>query len=140
MRVRRFVAKIRGMQDRRSWLKAFGVGALVAPIVDGMPNLSLPAQLVTTPEIKAVEVVKQIDIDGIISGDHCDIMVILRDRRTRTVYRFHGETFVVECKPDFIDVSRSTSLFRKRIIGRQDVEWTLKGLMLENVKYMEQKP
>lgn len=43
------------MNSRRDWLKCFGAGALIVPIIGAKADESNAAQLIETPRIKPVE-------------------------------------------------------------------------------------
>ena len=42
------------MNTRRELLKYFGIGTVIVPLVGGAPDVTTPAKLIATPELKPV--------------------------------------------------------------------------------------
>lgn len=84
--------------QRRDLLKLFGIGASIAPIVNGMPRIEAAANLIELPKVEPVSLESAMP-NGAINdflnshARECDIRVSIR-AASGTVYHFKGATFV----------------------------------------------
>lgn len=81
--------------DRRSFLKFFGVGATIAPVVGGLVNHEAQATLIEQPHVKILEP-PHIEAVSALDGEY-DARVILRSRS-------YGKTFQFECAVQVADL------------------------------------
>lgn len=72
--------------NRRGLLKAFGIGALIAPIIGGKAETSATAQLIEVPKVKPVELFQELpkSLDAR-QVEKVTLLLELRDGTTRRI-------------------------------------------------------
>src|SRR5438128_32819 len=75
-------------EDRRSFLKLFGIGAVVAPVVGGVMVQSSQALIVEPPKVEAIEAPPLIEASrNLFPGDY-DATIYLKHRGTGKLTRW----------------------------------------------------
>ena len=57
------------MTDRRSFLKLFGAGATIVPVIAGVVDVTSPARLVVEPTVEPVTLVTQ-NVEEAVAKDY----------------------------------------------------------------------
>lgn len=94
---------------RRDLLKHFGIGAVVAPIVAGKPNLELPARLLAVPKVELIEAKAMPDFSPVVLADVKSISVVFEfaNGSRRTIlgdYLFQRDGYAPGAKQLQIDI------------------------------------
>ena len=111
------------MSNRRNFLKFFGVGATIVPVVNGLPKVDAPASLLEIPKVEPVVLAQSIPMqnDFIASQSRpCEITVSLRSASGK-VYHFSASTFVTQVGAKYPDMIH----FRQNLAS---VTWTFSGI------------
>lgn len=96
------------MNNRRDFLRFFGVGATVVPLIEGMPSTENQAVILVPPAIEIPKPSEISVVSGIPDFGACDVVVFLRDQRTRAVTRLDCTGFVMEWKTNWMGLGRGT--------------------------------
>lgn len=84
------------MTDRREFLKLFGVGTAIVPIIGGKPNLFAAARFIEAPKVELASSSEAMMLEQnntILTGD--DLIVRTIDPLTQKVYFVHAKKFVI---------------------------------------------
>lgn len=99
------------MLDRRGLLKLFGVGAVVAPVVNGIVVTEPAAKLITIPEVEIIEPRATTTILNERNphwernlhwkslNDENEIVIHVKNKKTGRAYRMDCNAFMVETHP-----------------------------------------
>lgn len=96
------------MNSRRDWLKFFGAGAVIVPIIGAKADESQAAQLIEVPHIKPVELFASIPkpIDLRRNVTEAVLLVTLRDGTKRRLKIDNPQGWgTIELRTDSIEVS-----------------------------------
>lgn len=117
------------MNSRRDLLKLFGVGALVAPVIKGIPSVESVALIVTPPTIEIPPPPKVQAFAAMPDFMDSDVVVFARDRKTGSVMRMECRAFLTEWKHEMIDISSHSidPRFREFVPAQTTVTFTATG-------------
>jgi len=126
--------------NRRVLLKFFGAGAVIAPVINGLPDNQVQAKLIAEPNFDIVKPALSTHGPSFESlKDECEVTVYVRHKASKTVTRIDCNAFVVEAKSmPVIDVTShyANDGFRHFIPGFFDtsVTFTATGNVKMNVQ------
>jgi hypothetical protein len=132
-----------GLFNRRDLLKFFGAGAVIAPVINGLPDNQVQAKLIAEPSFDLVKPVMSSSSPGFdafrVGKDECEVTVYVRHKASKTVTRIDCNAFIVEAKSiPIIDVTsfETGGMYRKFIPGFLDtsVTFTATGDVKMNVQ------
>ena len=97
------------MVDRRDFLKFFGAGATVVPLIGGMPHAGAVARLIEPPRVEQVEPKVELATPGDVEAMKYDTLracvQITQIKPTQSVFGFAGGEFVIAATANEIDVT-----------------------------------
>ena len=112
--------------NRRDIFKLFGVGAMVVPVINGMPHEEARSLIVEPPRVEPVEFTvhpPRWDDFG-----KCDVMVFARDQKTGTVMSMQCEAFIASANYHIVDVTTSMgTLCRRKLPTYVEVSFVATG-------------
>lgn len=117
------------MESRRDFLKLFGVGAAIVPIIGGVPSLAAEAKIISPPKVELVDDLTTFgEIEGkTLKPGQYGITVIMEDANGKRSV-IHGKTFLFNVGVETRDVhSRFNKSLRMKVIERERVTWNLSG-------------
>jgi len=119
------------MTDRRNFLKLFGIGATVAPVIAGMPSMNDQAIIVEPPKLTIPETPKIVPVTAMPDFGLSDCVVFLRDKKTQRTIRIDATGFVADYKMPSLDLTSYGDIYRRLTpdIGRQEITFTVTGPM-----------
>ena len=101
--------------SRRGIFQLFGVGALVAPIINGVPEDRAVARLVEVPKVEIPKMVEGPPLSAFEENELVDITLYARVKSTGAVFSMHCHTAVCESisvKVPVCGIMERESLFR----------------------------
>ena len=101
------------MNNRRDFLKFFGVGAVVVPLIEGMPSTENQAMIIYPPKIEISKPSDVILVDHIFKFGKVNVTVFVRDQKTRQVAVIDAEGFVMEYVRSNIDATHLGSVMEE---------------------------
>lgn len=130
------------MNNRRDFLKYFGIGASIIPVVNGMPNPEAEAKLIAVPQVELPPSPQLLsrDLRSIINGlgPH-QLLVILRTPEGER-FTFEASTFVTQSKISMLDVTSLSSSVKELIPNPLDeVVWEMKGVLVGSGRTMSHR-
>ena len=97
------------MVDRRDFLKFFGVGATVVPLIGGMPHSGAVARLVDIPHVEQVEpkivMATAADVEALKYDTLRACVKIEQTKPNPAMFAFAGGEFVITATANEIDVT-----------------------------------
>ncbi len=121
------------MTDRREFLKLFGVGCAVVPIIGGAPVAAAESRLIEIPKLIPVEQPSMAgSADGVrfMSGP-LGITVTLDDPSDGKRVTLHGKTFVMSIQNEIGDCrSWHDRVPFAQIVKKQIATWRMEGQLL----------
>jgi hypothetical protein len=114
------------MNNRRDFLKFFGIGATVIPLIEGMPSTQNQAVIILPPTLEIPEPPQISLVSEMPSFGLSDAVLFLRDRQTHQVTRLDVTAFIQEARQDFIEVA-SWSGYRDFLPGPMHLTLTVSG-------------
>lgn len=98
--------------NRRDIMKLFGAGAIIAPVVKGIPSNEVQAQLIHEPDFKLIEpeVIKPLHpYDALKASGPMDVTVTIRERATGSVIQMRCTAICTGAKPQIDVTSHDTA-------------------------------
>lgn len=93
--------------NRRSLLKFFGAGAAIAPVVNGLPEMSSSVKLLEEPKILIAKEMPTgphpLSVAQALAGAQIDIRISMRTGDGKH-FSFSARAINVSCQPEFINV------------------------------------
>jgi hypothetical protein len=94
--------------NRRGLLGLFGIGAVVAPVVNGLADDGNHVRLIEAPKIQALEPPKLVTVDAyhhLLACNKLDVTIYARDRKLGTVMRMDCSAFLTSVQANIADVT-----------------------------------
>lgn len=126
------------MRDRRDFLKYFGIGATIVPLVAGMPRTDVSAKLIEVPkaDIEIAQPLKQSLNPYHMTGRKVRMQVHFVDEDNRR-WSLEGQALVLGVAMETIDVTNHTSGFRHALaIPAKHMNWEIRGQLLDGVMHL----
>jgi hypothetical protein len=120
------------MSDRREFLKMFGVGAAIVPIIGGLPQLAAEAKLIETPRVEIVESLSTLGTirqNGFGMAGKYGITIIIDNIDGKRLVVMSADTYFTEVKIETMDIhsDRHTHYPQRVVTGRNTFEYEIKG-------------
>jgi|ERR1017187_3743076 hypothetical protein len=128
--------------ERRDFLKYFGIGATVVPVVGGVLVPAVTAKLIEEPKAD-VQIAPTMPPDRILemlqNRTVHQMQVIFSDQNGQRL-TFAAETFITEYKTQPIEITSYGSQFREFVPGLYSLEWELKGVVTHAPTFSSLEP
>jgi len=120
------------MNNRRGFLKALGIGSVIAPIgTAGL--LEQRVRLVEPAKVEAIEAMPdRNELDLMSSMNLGGELQVLYKSHDGNVFKFEAKTFITECRTEMIDVTIYSDNYFSRLPASTRCEWQLKGVIVES--------
>ncbi len=100
------------MSNRRDFLKLFGAGAVIVPVVAGVAEVTSPATLIHVPDIEPVELVKTANVEDAVH-DMQNVSIVIDITAGGKHLRFNTNTLLASAGPNhLIEVSNNVLTVR----------------------------
>lgn len=113
--------------NRRDFLKYFGIGATVAPVIAGIPSAENHAVIVSPPAVELAKTPDIITVPSMPDFGLSELVVFLKDKKTQQVTRIDAECFVMDYQMRPIRVAPSWSSYEEYLPGPMDVNIRVTG-------------
>lgn len=102
----------------------FAAGAIVVPVLDGMPRVESQALIIEPPKVEPVKLAPVRAMGAAVTATDLslthryEVTVTLRDKQSGLATIMKCESFVVKSWADVVDVTESHDLRRKELLAR----------------------
>jgi hypothetical protein len=122
--------------DRRDFLKMFGVGCTVVPIIGGIPVAAAESKLVEIPKIEPVENLSMLgDLrSSVLMSGPMGITVIMDDPLTGKRTTLQGKTFVMSVSDEMSELKNIRGDIRGLVHRYKKTTWRMEGEFIGNEK------
>lgn len=124
--------------ERRNFLKLFGAGTAIVPVVSGLPLLAAEARLIEEPKIELFDKIPDSFGDANVRSNIFNLegkygITVIFEHESGKRLVMQGETFVLETKYEMKNFYSERYQYPIKGVAHNDrVEWTLKGQMVPN--------
>lgn len=117
------------MQDRRGFLKLFGIGAAVVPVIGGMPAMDAEAKLIEVPKVELITDPASLQMPpAVMFADREAEITVLVKRKNGERFSFTANTFITEYRVSpGIELPTHGSRFVETIPGYRRISWEMRG-------------
>lgn len=130
--------------DRRTFLKFFGTGATVLPVVNGVPVAEAAGAILSPPKIEPVNFRVQSPAAACMKGLQLRPVFITVEIWSYTSppdhIRFKAQSFITHAKVQPIDVTTSADTYSMAIPGPRQCRFTIEGICTEGSPDIQRIP